>query len=112
MSNLPVRLNLSERKTLAALSERLGLIYKSRPSIGQILHYIAAGEALVMLHAYDDAAEMHSAASDLRDLLARMTAQDYTKFEQILSGLAAALDSAAGIRAEFECAEQDEDRED
>lgn len=111
MPNFPIRLNQSERKVLAALSGRLGLTYRSRPGIGQILHYIAAGEAVFLLHAYDDSSELRGAASDLRDLLKRMSAKDYTKFERVIGGLAGALDAAANIRAEFERAEQDEERD-
>ncbi len=106
VSNLPVRLTAAERPILLGISSALGLTYRGRPSIGQILHYLAAGEALIMLHARDTAAEMRDVAQRARALAAAQPDSD--QVADILLSAATALDSAAAIRAEFEQAEADE----
>ena len=110
VSNLPVRLTAAERPVLLGIAERLGLTYKSRPSVGQILHYLASGQALIMLHALDNASELRDCAKRAHTLADAQDESDELGF--LLRGLAAALDSAAEIRAEFEKAEADEVRDD
>lgn len=107
-SNFPVRLSAAERPVLLGIADRLGLTYKNRPSVGQVLHYLAAGEALILLNAFDTSAEMRAGAWHLRALLKTMNQDDYDVLEQPISALAAALYAAADIRAEFEHAESDE----
>lgn len=101
-SNLPIRLSTAERPILLNIAERLGLTYKSRPSIGQILHHLAAGECAIFVIAQDTSGEMRAMSQRVRQLLESMNAADYDALEPSLSALAAALDRSADIRAEFE----------
>jgi len=109
-SNLPVRLTAAERPVLLGIADKLGLTYKSRPSVGQILHYLASGKALIMLHALDTSAEMRDVAQRARVLAA--TQPDSDQVADILLSAATALDRAAVIREEFEKAESDEVHDD
>jgi len=101
-SNFPIRLNVAERPVLLGLADRLGLTYKNRTSVGQILHYLAAGECAIFVIAQDTSSEMRATAQRIRTLLNSISADDYTALEPSLSALAASLENAADIRAEFE----------
>lgn len=104
VSNLPIRLNAAERPILVGIADSLGLTYKNRPSVGQILHYLAAGEAILMLHSFDTSGAMTQIAGQVR----RLAESQNEDMVNLLLGLATALDRAATIRAEFEQAEADD----
>lgn len=112
ISNLPIRLSVAERPILLGIAEHLGLEYKGRASIGQILHYLAAGEALILLHSFNTSGEMRATAERIRELLKSLDAETYERLEQSFNGLSVALDNAATIRSEFEQAEADETSDD
>lgn len=97
------RLYPAEIQVLKDLSESMGL-----RGVADLLHQIASAEAIALMIAADTSGEMTATAKRIRKLLKELPAKDYDALEQILNGVAAALDRAAKIRAEFEQAETDE----
>lgn len=97
------RLYPAEIKVLRDLSESMGL-----RGVADMLHQLASAEAITLMIAADTSGEMTATAKRIRKLLKIMPVADYDALEQILNGVAAALDRAAKIRAEFEQAEADE----
>lgn len=90
---------------LQSVAAILGLMQTTGPgagktgSIGQLLVHIAAGETLVMMTALDTSGAMRATAARIRGLA---EAQDDDDMQNVLGGLADALDSTAKIKAEFE----------
>lgn len=76
--------------------------------VADLLHQLASAEAIVTMIAADTSGEMTATAKRIRKLLETMSADDYDALNQVMSGVSAALDRAAKIRAEFEQAEAGE----
>lgn len=97
------RLYPAEIKVLKDLSESMGL-----RGVADLLHQLASAEAITLMITADISGEMTAAAKHIRKLLKSLPVADYDALEQILSGVAAALDRAATIKATIEQAEANE----
>lgn len=94
------RLYKPEIKVLKDLSETMGL-----RGVADLLHQLSSAEAITLMIAADTSGEMTATAKRIRKLLRTMPVADYDALEQILNGVAAALDRAATIKTELEQAE-------
>jgi hypothetical protein len=97
------RLYPSEIKTLKGISDGLGL-----HGVADLLHQLASAEAVILIIEQDTSGAMTATAKRIRKLLKSLDTNDYDALGPILSGIAAALDSAAKVRAELKQAESAE----
>ncbi len=97
------RLYPAEIETLKRIADSMNL-----RGVADLLHQVASAEAITLMIADDASGAMTATAKRIRSLLKSLDQGDYDALEQILSGVAAALDRAATIKAELEQAEHDE----
>jgi hypothetical protein len=97
------RLYPAEIKTLKDIADGMGL-----RGVADLLHQLASAEVITLMIEQDTSGAMTATAKRIRRLLKSLDQSDYEALEQILSGVAAALDRTAALKSQLEQAESDE----